>query len=368
MFKEEYFTRAFNLAEKGRGKTSPNPFAGAVIVKNNRIVGEGYTQPCGQDHAEIQALKKAGAETKDAEMYVTLEPCSHYGKTPPCTEAIIKAGIKKVFAGIQDPNPKVNGSGFKRLKEAGIKVKKGLREKDIRKQLEYYLTYITRKRPFIIMKNAVSLDGNISTISGDSKWISSKEARKDTHILRNEVDGILTGSGTVEADDPLLNVRLSASDACRHPLRFILDSNLKTSPNSKLAKSARQIKTVIFKDSAYQNPDKEKALLKHSVEIIGVSKDQNGLDLTEILPKIYDFEITSLMIEAGAKVASSFMKSGFVDKLYYYIAPKIIGGNKSVFSELKLKKLKDCFKIDIDKIEKIGDDIKIIAYLNKHYV
>lgn len=399
MFKEKYFKLAFELAERGRGKCSPNPFVGAVIVKDDQIIGQGFTQPYGNDHAEVQAIKEAG-NCKDAEMYVTLEPCAHFGKTPPCADAIIKAGIKKIYAGIRDPNPLVNGKGFQKLMEAGIEVQTGFLKDRIEKQLEYYLTYITKKRPFVIMKNAVSLDGKIATESGDAKWISCPESREYVHHLRNEIDVILTGIGTVLNDDPLLNVRLEkpserflpeefsqltfgtvddkskendttiAEDSfldhpqgLNHPTRVILDSNLKIPVNSKIVQTAEDIKTIIFiRQDIQDEQDKIVELQKRDVEIRKVVSDKNGLNLTAILQELYEQNYYSVMVEAGSRVCSSFLRESLVDKIFYFISPKIVGGNFSLFREIKIPKMDAAAKLKIDRVGNIGNDFLIVGY------
>ena len=371
MFEEKYFKMAFELAERGRGKCSPNPFVGAVIVKNGKIVGKGFTQPYGKDHAEVRAIKDAGQNCQNAEMYVTLEPCAHFGKTPPCADAIIKAGIKKVYAGIQDPNPLVNGKGFQKLKNAGVEVHAGIWEDKIKKQIEYYLTFITKKRPFVIMKNAVSLDGKIATENGDAKWISGEESRKRTHMLRNEVDVVLTGIGTVLQDDPLLNVRLvnDSQNDVQHPIRAILDSNLMIPFDSKIVQSAKDIKTIIFiRKDLVGKENKIEKLEALGLEIVPIASAemsvdfQNRLDLSEVLSELYVRKYYSIMIEAGSKVCSSFLEKKFVDKIYCFIAPKIVGGNFALFRELKIRSMSQSVKLKIDSIEKSGEDILIVAY------
>ncbi len=433
MFKEQYFKLAYELAERGRGKCSPNPFVGAVIVKDDKIIGKGFTQPYGKDHAEVQAIKDANKDsdstskrsvelrTIDSEMYVTLEPCAHFGTTPPCCDAIIQAGIKKVYIGIKDPNPLVNGKGFQKLKEAGIQVETGFWEDKIRKQLEYYQTFINKKRPFVIMKNAVSLDGKIATESGDAKWISSKKSREFVHRLRNEADVILTGIGTVLKDDPLLNVRMLKSsepcpafDGCSlnfgmidnsqtgvdstimkithpatkdaplsrgdftqeiiHPMRVILDSNLIIPLNSKIVQTAKDIKTIVFARKDFQDKQKKISKLEgKGIEIIFVTSIKNFpnsgnlLSLDRILNELYKRNYYSVMIEAGSKVCSSFLREKLVDKMFYFISPKIIGGDFSLFREIMISKMDEAIKMKIDKIEKIGDDILVIGYPKKKF-
>lgn len=363
-YNELFFKRAFDLAEKGRGKTSPNPFVGAVIIKDNKIVGEGYTQPCGLDHAEIQALKQAKHLAKNAEMYVTLEPCSHFGKTPPCVDAIIKAGIKTVYAGIKDPNLLVNGKGFKKLREAGIKVVDGIWERKITKQLEYFIKYIRKKIPFVIMKNAVTLDGKIATESNDSKWITGEKSREEVHKLRNEVDAIITGIGTIKADNPFFNVRLENVKK-NNPVRIILDSELEISLESNIVQTASEIKTIIFKSSQNINYEKMNLLKSKGLQIETLPAVNGFLDLHELLVFLYKMNFYVVMVEAGPKISSSFLKENLVDKIHYYLAPKICGGTKSVFNNINIDKMSDSIELDIVSLDKLENDYRLIAYIKK---
>ena len=392
MFKEKYFKLAFNLAEQGRGKCSPNPFVGAVIVKDDKIIGQGFTQPYGKDHAEVQAIKDANESdwtskrslelrTNGAEMYVTLEPCAHFGKTPPCADAIIKAGIAKVYAGIKDPNEKVNGKGFQKLIDAGITVEYGINEDVIKKQLEYYITYITKKRPFVFMKNAVSKDGKIALSDGSPIQITGEESRKRVHQLRNETDVILTGIGTVLRDDPMLNVRFFShtehsrsatsdassssvkNDKINNPTRVILDSNLQIPINSKIAQTAKEIKTIVFvREDLRDAQDKIAELQSLGIELVKVSSSDTGLNLKVILNELYKRNYYSVMIEAGSKICSSFIREKLVDKIYRFVAPKIIGGNFALFRELNDTEMKNVLNFKIESTEKVGEDILIISY------
>ena len=299
MYNEKFMNRAIEIAENGRGKCSPNPFVGAVIVKNDTIIAEGFTQPCGFDHAEIQALKKCGEGSAGADLYVSLEPCAHYGKTPPCAEAIIKAGIVNVYAGIQDPNPKVNGKGFSMLKQAGINVEFGFFENHIKKQLEYYLTWVQTRKPFVMMKNAVSLDGRIAAENGNSKWITNDKSRQIVHELRNEVDAVLTTINTVVKDNPTLNVRLK--DVYKHPLRVILDPLLEINLHSIVCQTAKEYQTVIFYDKNCSPSEKIEKLHSLSVTTIPVSAHKDKLNFDEILLALGSLNISSLLIESRSE-------------------------------------------------------------------
>ena len=358
---EKYFIRAMELAENGRGKTSPNPFVGAVIVKNNEIVGEGFTQPYGQDHAEIQALKQAAEKAKDAEMYVTLEPCAHQGKTPPCADAIIESGIKKVYVGIIDPNELVNGKGVAKLKDAGIEVETGIMAKEVRRQLEYYLTFIKEKRPFVIMKNAVSLDGKIATEEGFSKWITGADARRKVHLIRSELDAIITGLGTIINDNPMLNVRIDGD--YKSPVRVVLDEHLSIPLESKLVRTADEVRTIVCKSEHYCNKEVEDKLKESKVEIISLPESDKGLDILALIKKLYEMNFTAIMVESGSKVCTSFLEEKLVDKIHYFMAPKILGGNFSVFQSLSIKQMHQAISIDIVDFEQVGTDYHFVGYL-----
>ena len=355
MYQEKYMLRAIELAEKARGKCSPNPAVGAVLVQNDNIIGEGYTQIYGEDHAEVNAIKQSRESTEGADLYVTLEPCSHYGKTPPCVEAIYKAGIKNVYAGIKDPNPKVNGRGFFLLKMAGINIEYPFFEEEISNQLEYYLTWIQSKKPFVILKNAVSLDSKIASVYSDSKWITNDLSRQRVHLLRSEVDAVLTTINTVQADNPMLNVRLS--NDCKQPIRVILDPFLKIDINSNIYKTADIYKTLIFYNSKIEIPNiHEDAINKKFPVLIPVSANEEFLNINEVLIKLGEMKITSVLIEAGTKLNTFLLENNLVDKLFYFIAPKILGGNTNVFEGLKKQ-----INLKNIKIEIIDKDILIIA-------
>jgi len=348
---------AIEIAETGRGKTSPNPFVGCVIVKDGEIVGKGVTQKCGSDHAEIQAIKSAIDKSRGSEMYVTLEPCCFQGRTPACTEAIIKAGIRKVYIGIKDPNPRVNGNGIKQLEAAGIEVEEGMKEAEIKIQLEYYLTNMKKQRPFVILKTAITLDGYTAGEDGSSKWISGEQSRSIVHELRSEVDAIITGIGTVVKDDPELNNRNEIN--CKQPVRVVLDNNLRIPLESKLVKSSLQQSTIVF---CNKNADDSKALElgEMGVEVIKLPLDR--LDAAEVLAELYAREISVVMLEAGETLSSSFERQGLIDKYYFFIAPQILGNGKKIFSLSEHKEMNQRHLLQYQSVSRIGDDILITAY------
>jgi diaminohydroxyphosphoribosylaminopyrimidine deaminase/5-amino-6-(5-phosphoribosylamino)uracil reductase len=355
-----HMQRAVELAEQARCKCSPNPFVGAAIVKNGIIIGEGFTQAYGSDHAEVQAIVNCTEDCRNAEMYVTLEPCSHYGKTPPCAKAIIESGIKAVYIGIQDPNPLVSGKGIKMLLEAGILVETGFLADIITKQLEYYLTYITKQRPFVILKTAVSLDGRIAAADGSAKWITCEESRKRVHELRQEADAVLTGIGTVLKDDPMLNVRLE--NPLKQPLRIILDTMLLLPVDSRIAQSAKEQQTLVFTGKQAADTIKEEQLKALGVEVCRLDSDEGMLEIREVLAELYKRKIQLVMVEAGTRVNSSFLKAGLVDKLVMFIAPKLLGGDKLAWQEIGIGHIEQALNLQDIEYGRSGIDLLLTGY------
>lgn len=353
--------QAIRLAEKSRGLCSPNPFVGAVIVKDKAIIGKGSTQSYGSHHAEVIALREAGAAAQDAEMYVTLEPCSHYGKTPPCAEAIIKAGIRAVYIGISDPNPLVAGKGIKRLQESGIEVSTGHYEHEISRQLEYHICRVQKQRPFIIWKAALSLDGKYAAQDGSSRWISSPQSRRAVHKLRQEVDVILTGINTVRCDDPLLNSR--SSKPKKQPLRVVLDPMLEISTDSKIVQTARSFATLIFCSDTGVEDSKGHRLTELGVEIVSVPAWEDKLDLDEVLKHLHNRGHYSILLEAGSELSSSFFKRGLVDKCLIHYGNKILGGDKSILNQLQIPSIDSALVLKDIKLAKMGEGFLVTAYL-----
>ncbi len=355
----KFMKEALRLAEKGRGTTSPNPMVGAVVVKGNRVVGRGYHKRAGSPHAEVIALEDAGTKAKGATLYVTLEPCIHYGRTPPCVPRIVSSGIKRVVIAMIDPNPVVKGRGVEMLKKAGIEVIIGIGEEKARELNEFYIKYITRKIPFVILKWAMSLDGKIATFTGDSRWISGEESRKFVHSLRKDVDAVLVGIGTVKKDDPLLTVRLVPSE--KQPLRVIIDPQLEISPQSRLLKEEGG-KVVIFTLSGV---DKEKVsfLQDKGAEVIEMEGERIRIKkLLEVLGKM---EVTSLLVEGGEKVFTSFLEEGCVDKVYAIVSPLLLGGKDSPtpFGGKGFEKIKDGLRLKKLEWLRKGEDMIISGYI-----
>ena len=355
--------RAIAIAEKGRGKCSPNPFVGAVIVKNGNIIGEGWTQGYGKDHAEINALRKAGAEAAGAEIYVTLEPCSHYGKTPPCALALIAAGIKTVYVGIIDPNPLVSGKGIALLEDAGIEVHTGYMQEKINRQLEFFLCRINQQRPFVSWKTALSLDGKYAASDGSSKWITGISARKLVHRLRSEYDVILTGIGTVKADDPMLNNRVYNTHV--QPCRVVLDPHLEIDPASKICSTAKDQSSLIYYRKGLKASAKIKALAALGVVTVAVKGAGDSLDLNSVLRDLHERGYYSVLVEAGSKLSSAFFGSGLVDKCYIFLGNMLLGNGRSMLSELPLNNIHAAIRLEHRRFRILGEDILIEGYIDR---
>lgn len=348
--------RAIELAEKGRGYTKTNPLVGAVVVKNNEIIAEGYHHGYGENHAEVDALNKISC-AENATMYVTLEPCSHYGKTPPCVERIIKEKIKKVVVAIEDPDERVSGRGIKILRDAGIEVEVGLLSDESKFQNRVFLLNKSQNRPFITLKFATTLDGKISTVIGESKWITNDTSRNESHILRSKVDGILVGRGTAEADNPSLTNRSGVGES---PVRILLDSELKADIEYKIFNS--DSKTIVF--TASEDLYRKSLLEDKGVEIIKVSKNSYGLDLNEMCSELLKRNIAHILVEGGSKIHSSFIRNGLVDEIYHYIAPKVIGGGKSVTEGEGILNLEESLNFNIVSVRNLDGDILLHGVRN----
>ncbi len=347
---EFYMLHAIHLAEKGRNSASPNPLVGAVIVKNGRIIGEGYHRKYGNPHAEVIAIESAGEDVYGSTMYVTLEPCIHYGKTPPCVDRIIEAGIKEVIIGMLDPNPEVYGRGIEKLRKHGIKVKTGVLEKSIEEQNKGYIKHHEKKLPFVILKISLSMDGRLSTEDGESKWISGTDTLEYAHYLRAISDAILVGSGTVRKDDPLLTPRLFPPS--KLPLRVVLDSHLKLNPNFKVFN--RDAPSMVF-TSKEVDPDRVKIFKDKGVEVEMVSKEGKFLSWREILEKLASRGVLYLLIEGGSTVSSTLIESGYVDTLILVYSPRLIGRGKGFTDHVSHGSL-NFMQLDIIREEKMGKD------------
>jgi len=361
MYDPRYMQMAVTTAEKARGKCSPNPFVGAVIVKDGKLISTGWTQAYGSDHAEVQAIRKAGDECRGAELYVTLEPCSHYGKTPPCAKAIIEAGIKAVYVGIDDPNPLVAGKGVNMLLEAGLHVQKGFFAKEISKQLEYYLCRINKGRPFVIWKTALSLDGKFAATDGSSRWISSTKSRAYVHRLRSQIDVVLTGIATVEADDPLLNVR-DVKEA-HQPTRVVLDAELRIEASTKIVQSAKDFPTLVFCNHEMADSQKAESLRALGVEVIGITCRDQYCELPEVLNHLHNKGYYSILLECGSELSSAFFRAGLVDKVMIFQAPLLLGSSKTMLYDIGVQSISEALRLKEVSHKRLGEDILWIGYL-----
>ncbi len=350
--------RAIELAKKGGGYVHPNPLVGCVVVKDGEIIAEGYHEKYGEFHAERNALLRCQSETKGASLYVTLEPCCHYGKTPPCTEIIIEKGIKKVFVGILDPNPLVAGKGVKILQDAGIEVEVGLCDDEIREMNKVFLKYITTKRPYVIMKTAMTLDGKIAACTGDSRWVTNEQSRKLVHELRSEMAAVMVGIGTVLADDPMLNVRLEGEH--HQPIRIVVDSNLRIPIDSQLVKTAKEYRTIIA-TTVSDNCRDARPCVSTGIELIQCKSNNGHVDINDLITKLGAMGIDSLLLEGGGTLNAASLEAGCVDEVWAFIAPKIIGGEsaKTPVSGKGIEKMSDAIQLQNIDIQNINGDILI---------
>ena len=365
-YDEKYMRLAMQLAGNAIGRTSPNPLVGAVIVKDNRVVGCGWHRKAGTPHAEVHALNQAGELAQGADVYVTLEPCAHYGKTPPCAKALVEAKVKNVYGGLLDVNPKVAGKGFKILEDAGIHVEYGFLQDELRKQNEVFFKWIEHKKPFVVLKAAMTLDGKIATATGQSKWITNETSRAYGYKLRDIYDGIMVGINTVIEDNPMLTVRV---DGGKNPIRIVVDSSLKIDINANVVqdKSAKTI--VATTDKA--DKDKILKLQAQNVDVIVVDKDENDkVDIEKLLNILGQQNICSILVEGGATLSGSFVAKKLVDKVYFFIAPKIIGGKeaKTPVAGTGILNLQEALALKDIQIEKLEEDILIIGRVDKDKV
>lgn len=365
-YDEKYMRLAMQLAGNAIGRTSPNPLVGAVIVKDNRVVGCGWHRKAGTPHAEVHALNQAGELAQGADVYVTLEPCAHYGKTPPCAKALVEAKVKNVYGGLLDVNPKVAGKGFKILEDAGIHVEYGFLQDELRKQNEVFFKWIEHKKPFVVLKAAMTLDGKIATATGQSKWITNETSRAYGYKLRDIYDGIMVGINTVIEDNPMLTARV---DGGKNPIRIVVDSSLKIDINANVVqdKSAKTI--VATTDKA--DKDKILKLQAQDVDVIVVDKDKNDkVDIEKLLDILGQQNICSILVEGGATLSGSFVAKKLVDKVYFFIAPKIIGGKeaKTPVAGTGILNLQEALALKDIQIEKLEEDILIIGRVDKDKV
>ncbi|KGX87177.1 bifunctional diaminohydroxyphosphoribosylaminopyrimidine deaminase/5-amino-6-(5-phosphoribosylamino)uracil reductase RibD [Pontibacillus litoralis] len=353
-----YMQLALQMAKATAGQTSPNPCVGAVVVKGGQVLGMGAHLQAGDAHAEVHALQMAGSESRDATIYVTLEPCSHYGKTPPCADAIVKAGVKRAVISALDPNPQVSGLGVERLRDAGIEVEIGIGMQQADQLNEMFYHWVVTKTPYVTMKAAMSLDGKIATSTGESKWITSPEAREDAHHYRHTHDGIVVGVNTVIQDQPSLTTRLP--NGGRNPVRIVLDTHLRTPIETPLIQHPDAPTWIITGSHVEQN----KINLFHTydhVQIIPLRA--STITINKVLSLLGEKGITSLFVEGGAQINDAFLQAGCVNQVIQYIAPKLIGGKKAKtpIEGKGFQHLCDAFHLQIAELSQIGSDIKIVA-------
>jgi diaminohydroxyphosphoribosylaminopyrimidine deaminase/5-amino-6-(5-phosphoribosylamino)uracil reductase len=361
---EKYMSRALELAERGRGRVSPNPMVGAVIVRKGRIVGRGYHAKAGLPHAEIVALKEAGRKAGGSTLYVNLEPCNHFGRTPPCTEAIIESGIEKVIVAGKDPNPLNYGQGISRLKSAGIEVTTGILEDKAKRLNEAFRKFITREEPFVTMKIAVSLDGKIATAGGESQWITGKEARQYVQQLRRETDAILVGINTVIKDDPRLTLRNEGQRKGyrRQPLRVVVDSRARIPLKAKVLEGPAGTIVATTRDA---DKAKIKSLEKKGIKVLIVGSKKGKVDLAKLMKELGKSDVVNLLIEGGGEINASALASRLVDKVIFFLAPRIIGGREAppAVGGRGIKKLSQAITLPELTVKKVGDDLMLEGYL-----
>jgi len=345
---EKWMRRALALAEKGSGRVHPNPMVGAVLVRGDRVVGEGYHRQFGGPHAEVEALQKAGNKARGSTLYVTLEPCAHYGKTPPCALAVREAGIRRVVAAMKDPNPLVSGKGFRLVKKGGASVTIGVLEKEARYLNRAFMTWMTRKRPYVTLKVASSLDGRTSTITGESKWITGEKARSDGHGLRGEADAIAVGSQTVLSDNPTLTAHARG----RNPLRVIFASRLKVPLSARVFNREAESLCVVTDHTLLRRMDDFK---KKGVQVLLCRAGRTGLaDIRDALTHLAARGVAHLLVEGGLTLQQSFLSAGVVDEVVWYLAPMIIGN---------AKKLKNAQRLEAMDVAAMGLDLRVRACL-----
>ena len=367
MTDQEYMLRAIQLAKKGEGWTNPNPMVGAVIVKDGRIIGEGYHKKCGELHAERNAIASLTESAEGATIYVTLEPCCHYGKTPPCTEAIIEQKIKKVVIGSRDPNPKVAGKGAQILRESGITVVQDFMREECDRLNPVFFHYITTKTPYVVMKYAMTLDGKIATKTGASKWITGEPARQEVQHMRHRYMGIMAGIGTVLADDPMLNVRV---EGWKSPVRIVCDSSLRIPLDSQIVRSAKEYRTIVAYAGREENEEITEKITKKieqlhakGVDTVCCPDEKGQIDLKKLMTYLGNEGIDSILLEGGGTLNDSALRAGIVKEVHCFIAPKLFGGknSKTPVQGIGIGLPSEALKLKCTDICRIGEDIRIIC-------
>ncbi len=345
---------ALSLAARGVGKTSPNPAVGSIIAKEGQIVGRGWHKGAGLPHAEAEALSQAGEKARGSTAYVTLEPCSHFGRTPPCADALIAAGVRRVVAAMEDPNPIVAGKGFGKLRAAGIEVETGVMAREAALLNEGFCLSVVKKRPFVHLKLAATLDGKIASRTGDSKWITGEKARESVHRLRQRCGAVMAGVGTANADDPELNARLGGESF--ETLRFILDRDLRLSPEKKLARPPLSAFTTVF-CSAGASPEREERLRGQGVKVVRTGEGDK-MDLKAVLAHIHSLGRMELLLEGGARAAYEFLRAGLVDRCHFFYSPRLLcGEGKPMLSGAGPEKIADALRLSEVESSLVGEDL-----------
>ncbi|HOB86869.1 MAG TPA: bifunctional diaminohydroxyphosphoribosylaminopyrimidine deaminase/5-amino-6-(5-phosphoribosylamino)uracil reductase RibD [Bacillota bacterium] len=359
---ERFMWMALDLARQGRGRTSPNPMVGAVLVKEEEVVGSGGHLAAGTPHAEIIALNKAGKRARGAVLYINLEPCCHHGRTPPCVEALIKAGVSKVVAAMEDPNPLVSGKGFQRLREAGIEVEVGLLEEQARRLNEAFIKYITTGIPFVMVKAAMTLDGKIATRTGESRWITGEKARQFVHRLRDQVDAVIVGIETVLRDDPRLTTRLEGGGG-KDAARVVVDSRGRLPLEARVINRSSPAPTILA-TTEQASPDKCALLKERGVEVLLLPEEKGRVDLKALLQALGKREMTSVLVEGGGTLNYAFLERDLVDKLFLFVAPIICGGREAPtpFSGEGVASLKESWSLKDVELKQFHQDLLIIGY------
>ncbi len=355
---QHYMQLALSLARQGEGRTAPNPPVGAVIVNSGKIVGEGFHPQAGEPHAEIFALRQAGEKARGADIYVTLEPCSHHGKTPPCADALIAAGVKAVYIGVVDPNPQVAGQGIEKLRNAGLEVTTGILELPCRRLIAPFSKYISTGLPFTIYKAAMTLDGNAATRTGDSHWVSGEESRLQVHRLRDRVEAIMVGVGTMLSDDPLLNTRLPDGGG-RDPLRVVVDSQLRVVPECRMLQQKSTATTLIATTSTEQ--EKVSKLQDAGAEVVIFPADSGLVSLPALWQELGRRNVQTLLLEGGSTLAGNALAHNLIDRLMLFVTPKILGGTSpfGIFPEGGCRKMADATQLADVQYMQVGEDLMI---------
>ncbi len=360
-----WMRRALELAGRARGRTSPNPMVGAVLVKDDQVVGEGFHAYAGSDHAEVVALREGGSAAAGATLYVSLEPCCHYGRTPPCVEQIVRAGIHRVVAACEDPNPAVSGKGISALRAAGLRVEAGVLAEEAERLNEAFFTYVRTGRPFVTLKVAASLDGKIATRTGESRWITGESARRRVHQLRNEMDAVLVGIGTVLRDDPLLTTRLGIADQ-RDPIRVIVDNLARLPLRAQVVNRASTAPTLLAV-SQMAPRTKLEVLEREGIQVIVVESSPRRVSLERLMEALGKRGILSVMVEGGAEINASALREGIVDKVLVFLAPILIGGKSTptAVGGDGIESLAQALRLREVRIERFEDDILVEGYLSR---